>query len=140
AQAEPLAAAPGRPLRLGLAPGPVDTDSPWLYHKTTRREVYDRALAARPDCEEVLLWNARGEATEATRSNLVVELPEGRFTPPVSSGLLPGTLRAQLLARGEVRERVLRLEEVSGRRLFLVNSVRGWQEAALAEVRPSRGR
>jgi para-aminobenzoate synthetase/4-amino-4-deoxychorismate lyase len=132
-EAAPLPEPLGRPLRLGLAAGPIDTDSPWLYHKTTRREVYDAAQSARPDCDEVLLWNARGEATEGTRSNLVVELPDGRVTPPVASGLLPGTLRAELLASGDLRERVVRLEDLPGRRLWLINSVRGFDEARLVE-------
>ena len=138
-EAAPLTFPAALPLRLGLAPRPVDPGSPWLYHKTTRREVYDEALGARPDCDEVLLWNARGEATEGARSNLVVELPEGRVTPPVGSGLLPGTMRARLLARGEARERPVRIEELPGRRLWLVNSVWGMREAALGDVLPSRG-
>jgi para-aminobenzoate synthetase / 4-amino-4-deoxychorismate lyase len=138
-EAAPLPEALGRPLRIGLAPGPIDTDSPWLYHKTTRREAYDAALAARPDCDEVLLWNARGEVTEGTRSNLVVEMPEGRVTPPVSSGLLPGTMRRSLLASGEVRERVVRIEDLAGRRLTLVNSVRGLEDAVLADTPATTG-
>ena len=37
-----------------------------------RREVYERALAGRPGCDEVILWNEEGEVTEATIANLVV--------------------------------------------------------------------
>ena len=46
--------------RVGLAPEPVDREDMFLYHKTTRRGVYERARAARPDLDDVLLWNEAG--------------------------------------------------------------------------------
>jgi para-aminobenzoate synthetase/4-amino-4-deoxychorismate lyase len=45
---------------------------------------------------------------------------------------LPGTLRAELLATGEVSEEVVRVDELGAvARVWLVNSVRGWWEAVL---------
>jgi len=47
-------------------------------------------------------------------------------TPPVRCGVLPGTLRADLLERGLLFERSMRVEEMQRRpRVFLLNSVRG---------------
>jgi para-aminobenzoate synthetase/4-amino-4-deoxychorismate lyase len=122
-----LGNAPGR-LRVALAQGPIDSSSPWLYHKTTRRQTYAAALAGRPDCDDVLLWNERGEVTESTRANLVVDGEEGPLTPPVESGLLPGTFRARLLAEGGARERVLTIQDLDQRRIRLINSVWGWMD------------
>jgi para-aminobenzoate synthetase/4-amino-4-deoxychorismate lyase len=120
-------------VRLGLAPSPVDPASPWLRHKTTRREPYDAALRSRPAADEVLLWNTRGEVTEATRANLVAELEASLVTPPLESGLLPGVLRSRLLQAGGVREAVIRVSDLGRcRRLWLVSSLRGWREALLA--------
>ena len=49
------------------------------------------------------------------------------FTPPVEAGLLPGTYRAALLARGRLKERRLtRTDLASADRIFIINSVRGW--------------
>jgi para-aminobenzoate synthetase/4-amino-4-deoxychorismate lyase len=99
----------------------------WLYHKTTRRDAYDQSRNTRPDCDDVILWNERGELTESTIANLVLELEGRRYTPPVSCGLLPGTMRAHLLESGEIAERVLTpadLDRASG--VWLINSVRGW--------------
>lgn len=128
------ALAGGRPLRLGLASDPIDPDDPFLYHKTTHRTVYDRALSARPDCDEVLLYNPAGEATEATIANLVVRRGGELLTPPLRCGLLAGTLRARLLAEGRIREAVLRVDELADcAELWLINSVRGWRRAELAE-------
>lgn len=121
------------PARVGLAAAPVDARSPWLYHKTTRREVYDAALASRPECDDVVLWNERGEVTEASRSNLVIERGDGLLTPRVDCGLLPGTFRAHLLATGRIREGVATVEDLRrARRVFLVSSVRLWREVVLA--------
>jgi para-aminobenzoate synthetase / 4-amino-4-deoxychorismate lyase len=124
------------PVPVALAKGPVDETSPWLYHKTTRREAYDLALAERPDVHDVILWNSRGEVTESCRSNVVLDLGAGLVTPPVACGLLAGTFRAHLLASGQVREQVATIGDLAGaRRVFLVNSVRGWQPVRLAGTR-----
>lgn len=122
-----------KPLRVGLAPEPVDSGDIFLFHKTTHRNVYERARQARPDLEEVILWNERDEVTESTTANIVVELEPGtRWTPPVDCGLLAGTLREELLDRGEIAERVIRKEELLGARMiWLINSVRGWMRAEI---------
>jgi para-aminobenzoate synthetase/4-amino-4-deoxychorismate lyase len=68
--------------------------------------------------------------TEATTSNLVLELDGGRWTPPVSAGLLAGTLRSRLLAAGEIAERTLTPADLArAERVWLINSVRGWRTA-----------
>ena len=81
----------------------------------------------------MILWNPGGEITESTIANLVVEIDGRRVTPPVECGLLPGTLRAELLATGQVSEGRVRGDELSrASGIWLVNSVRGWCPAALA--------
>jgi para-aminobenzoate synthetase/4-amino-4-deoxychorismate lyase len=132
-QATPLPhSASPHPVRLRLAASPVDPSDPFLYHKTTRRHVYDAARAACPDCDDVLLWNERGEVTETCISNIVVELDGALLTPPAACGLLPGTFRAHLLDQGKVREEIVKVSDL-GRctRIFVVNSVRKWREAVL---------
>ncbi len=122
------------PCRIALARGAVDSRDPFLFHKTTRRGVYDRALEGAVGVDDVLLVNERGEVTESTIANVVVELGGELLTPPLDCGLLPGTMRAALLQEGRVRERVLRVEDL-GRSpgLWLVSSVRGWRRATFVE-------
>ena len=132
---EPLALARRRRWRLALAPWPVNSADPMLYHKTTRRALYERAAQSCPESDDVLLWNERGELTESTIANLIVELEDGLYTPPLDCGLLPGTLRARLLARGRIRERILTLQDLRrARRAWLVNSLRGWIPAHLSFI------
>jgi len=123
---------PGARVRLALAATSIDPGDPFLYNKTTHRKLYEEAKAGRPDCDDVVLWNGRGEATETTIANLVVERDGRRITPPVECGLLPGVFRAYLLVRGEIAEARVTLDELRrAPRIWTINSVRKWREAEL---------
>jgi len=120
------------PMRVKFAATPIDSNNPFLYHKTTHRKVYDDALASVSDCDDVLLWNERGEITESTIANIVLEIEGKMYTPPVSCGLLAGTFRGVLLKEGLLTERVMTREDVqNAAQLFLINSVRKWRKAVL---------
>jgi para-aminobenzoate synthetase/4-amino-4-deoxychorismate lyase len=119
---------------LRLACEAIDPADRFLYHKTTHRQVYERARAGVGDCDDVLLWNGAGEVTEATTANVIVEIDGRRVTPPVSSGLLAGTCRAEMLARREIDEQVVRradLQRAGG--LWVINSVHGMRAARLVD-------
>ena len=125
-EAKALPKAVARLQRVALARTPVDSSSPFLYHKTTNRAVYEAARLACPGFDDVLLFNEKGEITESTIANVAVEIEGHLYTPPVFCGLLPGTLRAHLLQQGELIERPIMLKELRrSPRVFLLNSVRG---------------
>jgi para-aminobenzoate synthetase / 4-amino-4-deoxychorismate lyase len=120
------------PVHVALDDEPVDPSDVWLFHKTTRRAPYERRRERRPDVDDVLLVNDRGEVTESTIANLAVRLDGVWVTPPVDAGLLPGTYRNVLLREGRMTERPVTVDELRGaRELALVSSVRGWRPAAL---------
>ena len=119
-------------VRVALDDEPVDPSDVWLFHKTTRRAPYERRRERRPDVDDVLLVNDRGEVTESTIANLAVRLDGVWVTPPVDAGLLPGTYRNVLLREGRMTERPVTVDELRGAvELALVSSVRGWRPAAL---------
>lgn len=127
-ESTPYTPPPERPLVV-LAQTPIDSRDPFLFHKTTRREVYAAHRKATPDAFDVLLWNERGELTEFTVGNAVLELDGVRVTPPQEAGLLVGTFCAELLASGEVVTRTLHKGELArASKVWLVNSVHGWVE------------
>jgi len=126
-EASPLIAPTDQVWRIALATAPLDSANRFLCHKTTHRSFYDQAVRERPDCDDLIFWNERGEVTESSIANVVLEAGGGKWTPLRTSGLLAGTFREELLSRGEIRERVILKEELkSAERLFLINSVRGW--------------
>jgi para-aminobenzoate synthetase/4-amino-4-deoxychorismate lyase len=112
-----------------LAEKPVDSNDVFLFHKTTRREMYPPIPA---DFDDVLLYNENSELTEFTIGNLVAEMDGELFTPPISCGLLAGTFRSHLLETGKIKERVIRKNELEKcSKVFLVNSVRKWVKVEL---------
>lgn len=120
-----------------LASEPVSSTDRFLFHKTTHRAAYDHRRAAAPAALfDVLLFNERGEVTEFTRGNVVVELDGELFTPPVAAGLLAGCLRQELLDRGAIVERTIRIAELDrAARIWLINSVRGWVRVSRRSAR-----
>ena len=119
-------------VRVSLDDEPVDPSDPWLFHKTTRRAPYERRRERRPDVDDVVLVNDRGEVTESTIANLAVRLEGAWVTPPIDAGLLPGTYRTVLLREGRLIERPVTVDELRGAgELALVSSVRGWRPAVL---------
>ena len=120
---------------IALAPQPIDPDNPFLYHKTTRRGVYERAFRSVAGCDDVLLWNTDGFVTETSIANVVATIDGQRVTPPVTCGLLGGTYRQWLLDRGEIRERAIHIDDLSRvDELTLINSVRGEFPARLSTL------
>ena len=80
----------------------------------------------------MILWNEKGEITETAIANIVVEIEGRMLTPKLECGLLPGTLRSHLLAKGEISEQVIPLEMLKEcDRIFRINSVRKWVECVL---------
>ncbi|HET8609922.1 MAG TPA: aminodeoxychorismate synthase component I, partial [Burkholderiales bacterium] len=135
----PLAAtADTQPQPIIVSPHRTRAGDPLLRHKTTARALYNAELARaqRAGCFDALFANERGEVAEGARSNVFVKLDGRWYTPPVSCGLLPGVMRAAVLADPAfgATERVITLDELdSAQALILTNSVRGSVPARIVE-------
>lgn len=130
AEATPLAPTPPDQVwRFEVSDKPISRDNPFLYHKTTNRAFYDderTRLHALNGCDEVLFCNDRGELTEGSITNIFLEIDGQLLTPALSSGLLAGTLRQDLIDTGRAGEAVLRPADLkTAERIWLGNSVRG---------------
>lgn len=135
--AEQPAPAPGAAMRYVVSPTRVSSADPFLAHKTTRRELYDGEWKRYHDAlgtDEVVYLNERGELAEGSRTNIFVERGGKLLTPPLSAGLLPGTLRADLIASGRAVEAPLAAADLAGGdAVWLGNSVRGLVRAEPVE-------
>jgi para-aminobenzoate synthetase/4-amino-4-deoxychorismate lyase len=130
----PLAPLAGDVVGVLLAPDhgftPTQAADPLLRHKTTRRAEYDRGWreAEAHGGFDMLFFNERGELTEGGRSNVFVKLDGRWWTPPLSSGVLPGVMRSVLLtdADWQAAERVLtRSDVLNAEALIVCNALRG---------------
>lgn len=120
------------PWRLRLADDRLDASDPWLGIKSTHRLLYDATRSELADgVDEVIFANVGGEICEGTITNLFFDAGAGLCTPPLTCGLLPGVLREEMLATGQVREAVLVLADLPVARLWVGNSLRGLIPAVL---------
>ena len=123
---------PARHWRVGIAAERLDASDPWLGIKTSRRAAYDRVRATLPEgWDEAILLNQRGEVCDGTITTLFVRTVEGLMTPPLTSGLLPGVLRADLIAQGDCQEGLLTPADLEGAEILMGNSLRGLIPATL---------
>ena len=131
-EAAPLGDAWSEPVSCAILPLPVDSGDWRLRHKTSDRAFYEDALAVAREAgaSECLLLRDDGLLTEGCITNLFVEKDGVLVTPPASLGLLPGVLRASLLAEGVAVEGEVRIEDLE-HGFFLGNAVRGLVKAEL---------
>jgi para-aminobenzoate synthetase/4-amino-4-deoxychorismate lyase len=126
-----------RPL-IALCGRAVNSGDVFLYHKTTRRDLYDTMLktARAQGFWDVLFRNERGEITEGARSNIFIREGNGLLTPAVSCGLLAGTMRRHLLETDkDAREEIITLPRLrAAQEIFMCNSVRKMVKVSLSET------
>ena len=120
---------------VSLANKPINKQNVFLYHKTSNRSFYNNLKAEKPDVFDVILWNEQNELTEFTIGNLVIEYNGDLITPPVKSGLLPGTYRKVLLLENIITEHVITKEMlIQAENIWLINSVRKWVKVNLKKT------
>lgn len=131
--AELSATQPG--LRVCFDTEPIDPRDEFLYHKTTNRKRYEQARSSADGFDDVVLWNPEFEITETAIGNIVVLIDGRLLTPAIRCGLLPGTMRADLLAEGTIEEATISIDQFrTAEQIFRVNSVHGWQRLELTEL------
>lgn len=111
----------------------VDSGNSLLRHKTTKRAAFDSAAkkAAAENLYDALILNERGEITEGSRTNIVVEKDGKLLTPPLSCGVLDGVMRRAMSEK--LAEKPLFPSDLENAdKIFCINSVRGIKRVYLA--------
>ena len=109
----------------------VSSRNPYLYHKTTHRDLYNTTweTATKSGYIDTIFTNEKNEITEGCISNLFVFKDNILRTPPLTAGLLPGIFRQILLEKypEQVREQTLYKEDLLDKKAIVCigNSVRG---------------
>ena len=126
----PMLPADATPVEVALVQLPV-TPADWrLRHKSSDRAFYDDARRTARTAE-VIFVRPDGLLTEGSYSSLFVRRDGVLVTPPLARGLLPGVLRAELLARGRAVEGDLIEADLTGG-FLLGNALRGLRPAIVA--------
>jgi len=122
----------GRGVKLALIPQARHAASPfagtkilsWAMNLTWVEEAQAKGF------DEVILLNERGEVSECTSANIFIANGNQVWTPPISSGCLPGVTRSVLLEEVHVPgfaigEKVLLLAELEGAdEVFITSTTR----------------
>lgn len=130
----PMPETPSGPVTVALARRQVAPRDFRLAHKTTDRRPWPRVAGA----WETLYVDDDGYLTEGSFTSIFVPGEDGvPRTPPLSRGILPGVLRAELIASGRAVEAELRPKDLrSG--FQLGNALRGLVSAVtVAEEEPA---
>jgi len=121
------------PLTLTLSRYSLDRSVQHSTLKISHRDFYDgeRArLSALFGIDEVIFTNAKGQICEGSFTSIFIERNGQLLTPPLSDGLLPGVLRAELIEIGKAIEQSLSLQDIqNAENIFVGNSLRGLMPA-----------
>jgi len=122
---EPLS----EPVLLSLSKHALTAGVQEYRHKVLARDFYDgerTRLQAFTQCNEVIFLNDSDEICEGSFTNIFIESGGKLYTPPLSSGLLPGILRGEYVETGKATEKVLTIEDLkTADAIYVGNSLRG---------------
>ena len=109
-------------------------------HKVSDRNFYDgerNRIRQLTGADEVIFLNNKNEICEGSYTSIFIKKNGFLVTPPLSSGLLPGILRAELLEKKQTIEGILTITDIiEADEVFLGNSLRGLMKAKLLHVSP----
>lgn len=126
-ESEPINSMTGS--RVSISRLPINTHTPFVFHKTTNRAVYADALSTKGDgVDDFIFWNENGFVTESSMANVVIDDGSNRLiTPPAACGLLAGVQRSHLLKQEIIYEKMITIDDLkNAKSVYLINSVRGW--------------
>ncbi len=104
--------------RLAIVPAP-ELRYPW---KAADRTALEALKVRYPQADDLLIIQ-NGWLTDSTIANIVLEIKGQYYTP--QTPLLAGTMRATLLAKGQIRQAPLRIASLfEATRLWLINALR----------------
>ncbi len=123
---------------LAVSHARTDSEDPFLYHKTTQRDLYSRISqeVRTLGCEDAIFLNEKGEVTECANNNIFAKMNGRLLTPPLRCGVLPGIFRQHVLeSDSNAAEQVLTLADLwAADELYICNSVRGMRRARLIQT------
>ncbi len=122
------------PVKLAISKHALSLGVQEHRHKVLARDFYDgerNRVKALTSADEVIFLNQDNEVCEGSFTSIFVEKDQQLFTPPLSSGLLPGVLRAKLIELGKAKRKILTISDLqSADKIFVGNSMRGLTPAS----------
>jgi para-aminobenzoate synthetase/4-amino-4-deoxychorismate lyase len=127
------------PLKLVISKNPLSLSVQETRYKTEARAFYDQErarLKRERGADEVIFLNSDGFICEGSFTSIFLAHDSGYLTPDLSCGLLPGVLRAALIASGQAKPAMLTAKALGGADIYMGNSLRGLMRARLISHLP----
>ncbi|RLK44212.1 chorismate-binding protein [Cupriavidus plantarum] len=130
------------PVFVDCAAEPLPDADPLRRYKTSARAVYDAGWqsAEQRGAFDRLFFNTRGELLEGGRTSVFARIDGEWLTPPLSSDILPGVMRAVMLEQGHpllttpAREApITRAMLTRAQQIVVCNALRGAMVAVLKD-------
>lgn len=116
-------------IKVVLSANKINSQNKFQYFKTTNRKLYDQEHKKYFDKGffDVIYLNEKNEVAEGAITNIFIKKGGLTFTPPLSSGILPGVYRSIILKQNpEIKEKRITLDDlIKADEIILTNSVRG---------------
>ena len=125
------------PLKILISSEQTDSKSPYQYHKTDNRELYNSEFkkAQKAGYDEVIFFNENNELSEGAISNIFIQKDDKWFSPPISSGILNGTWRKNLIPALEAEEKTITMDDLkSAEDIIIGNSVKMRGQVGLIQL------
>lgn len=120
--------------RIKLSQVRINSKNIFQYHKTTNRKTYNEEYkrAVKEGFADFVFLNEKEEVVETSIYNLFIKKDNQYYTPPLSSGALPGVMREYLLKKRKLKEKTLTIADLQfADKIYLCNSVRGIMRVSL---------
>ncbi len=117
--------------RIAISKKKTESGNDFLLHKTTNRDLYNSELARarKKGFFDIIFMNEREEITEGAITNIYIEKEGVIITPPLSSGVLPGTIRTNQIKNHVAVEEVFFMDDlIKSEEVYISNAVIGFQE------------
>jgi 4-amino-4-deoxychorismate lyase len=116
-------------------------ESTMVYHKTLNylENYLERQKARTRGCDDAYFLNGNGVVTECSAANIFVLHGERLETSPVSTGMLPGIMRAKILNKAprlgiEVKESPISLEVMTASdAVYVTNALLGVMDVSVID-------
>lgn len=116
-------------IKVVLSKNRINNKNKYQYFKTSNRKLYNREQKyfSKRGYYEVLYFNNHNELAEGSISNIFLKIGDTYFTPPVTSGILPGVYRNFIIRRdSDIKESKLYFEDLmKADEIILTNALRG---------------
>lgn len=117
--------------RIAISQKKTESGNDYLLHKTTNRDLYNSELARarKKGFFDIIFMNEKEEITEGAITNIYIEKEGVIITPPLSSGVLPGTIRRNQIKNHVAVEEVFFIDDlVKSDEIYISNALIGFQE------------